>query len=394
MDNSKIKYKIYVISFFIIIILILFISISFIFSKAIIKLEVSRYNVSAKENFLIDFSTTENNLKEELLKLKQALSQKTEDESIKGEIKEIKLKVSKELSIPGKGEIVESKAQGMVRIYNKGKTYQTLVKTTRLLTKDNKLFRIKSTVYIKPNGFVEVLAYSDKKGKNYEVKKGTKFTIPGLPDYKQKIVYAEAITDFTGGEKQIKKVTQKILDDLKYEFLNYVKDIALEEFQKKNINITRQHIFLIPKKITFDANIGDKLEKIKFSGEVIARAIVFDIDKIKKYLSSKLESKIEPGNKLVKIFDDSFRYEIKNIEPETKKANVESFIEGLAILEDSDFLDKSRIIGKSKQEIVSYFIKFPSIKSITVKFFPFWLKKAPFFPSHINFEIKKVVNNI
>lgn len=87
---------------------------------------------------------------------------------------------------------------GRVRIVNGYSKAQPLIKTTRLLTSDGKLFRINANVTVPAGGSVEVDAYSDKPGSDSLIPKGTTFTIPGLWIDLRKLITGEAVTAFTG----------------------------------------------------------------------------------------------------------------------------------------------------------------------------------------------------
>ncbi|MBU1034880.1 hypothetical protein KKD42_03740, partial [Patescibacteria group bacterium] len=101
-----------------------------------------------------------------------------------------------------------STTTGRVRIKNNYSKEQVLIKTTRLLTSDGKLFRINQTVTVPSGQSIEVDAYSDKVGKEFEIKEGEKFTIPGLWIDLQSLITAEAITAFTPKAGSAKIVTE------------------------------------------------------------------------------------------------------------------------------------------------------------------------------------------
>jgi hypothetical protein len=87
-------------------------------------------------------------------------------------------------------------AKGTVRIVNKYSKSQTLVKTTRLLTSDNKLYRIDAQVVVPPGGEVSVGVYADKPGSQFVLTGPQKFTIPGLFVDIQQYIYAESDAAF------------------------------------------------------------------------------------------------------------------------------------------------------------------------------------------------------
>src|SRR5680860_606689 len=93
---------------------------------------------------------------------------------------------------------VVSEATGRVVISSTHSRAQPLVRTTRLLTSDNVLFRISESVVVPPGESVEVDVYQDDPEEPVSVKADDKFTIPGLNIDLQEIIYAEALSDFTG----------------------------------------------------------------------------------------------------------------------------------------------------------------------------------------------------
>ena len=71
-------------------------------------------------------------------------------------------------------------AQGTVRITSSYSSDITLVRTTRLLTPDGRLFRLAQTVLLPADGQVRIPVYADQNGSVYAIGPTT-FTIPGLP---------------------------------------------------------------------------------------------------------------------------------------------------------------------------------------------------------------------
>lgn len=80
-------------------------------------------------------------------------------------------------------------AEGRVTIYNETPSNQVLIKNTRLLTPDEKLFRLKDRVLIPAFGEIETDIYSDEAGEVGLIDP-TGFIIPGLSEDLQKNIYA------------------------------------------------------------------------------------------------------------------------------------------------------------------------------------------------------------
>src|SRR3989339_395488 len=102
-------------------------------------------------------------------------------------------------------------AQGKVVLYNETDYDQPLVATTRLLSPEGILFRLKTKVLVPAKGSVEAEVYADKSGKENEIGP-TKFTIPGLSETLQKVIYAQSSAPMVGGVKTIGVLTKEELD--------------------------------------------------------------------------------------------------------------------------------------------------------------------------------------
>ena len=125
---------------------------------------------------------------------------------------------------------VDAIATGRVRITNNYSKPQPLIRTTRLLTADGRLYRIDATVTVPSKGTVDVDAYADKPGPSYALRSGTTFSIPGLAESLQKWITAESITAFEGGSKTIKVLTQGDVDNARHEL-----ELAVLEQAKKTL---------------------------------------------------------------------------------------------------------------------------------------------------------------
>ena len=99
---------------------------------------------------------------------------------------------------------------------------QPLVATTRLLTADGILFRMKKGATVPANGTVEVDVYADKSGKASEIGP-SKFTIPGLNEARQKVVWAESIKPMVGGVRQFGVIGSEDIKEAEGEMLAELK---------------------------------------------------------------------------------------------------------------------------------------------------------------------------
>ena len=84
-----------------------------------------------------------------------------------------------------------------------------MVATTRLLTSEGVLFRLKDRVNVPAGGEIEVEVYADQSGIASEIGP-SQFTIPGLRTDLQKLIYAVSKESMKGG---IKKTGVLSVDD-------------------------------------------------------------------------------------------------------------------------------------------------------------------------------------
>lgn len=131
------------------------------------------------------------------------------------------IKEKKEVTVPlvSTGtKKVESKAQGMVTLFNTGSQSQLLVSTTRLQTPNGNIYRLDGRVTVPAAkgivpGSIEAKVIADGLGNSYNVTTGD-FTLPGLvgtPRFKQ--VYARTSKGIQGGASElVPQFEQSIVD--------------------------------------------------------------------------------------------------------------------------------------------------------------------------------------
>ncbi len=121
-------------------------------------------------------------------------------------------------------------AGGKLTIINKTAESYTFVATTRCLSKEGVLFRLKSATNIPANGSVEAVVYADKPGPSGDIGP-TVFTIPGLPQDLQQQIYAESSAPMTGGGSTAKGVAESDLTAAKNALLDKLRTESLADLK-------------------------------------------------------------------------------------------------------------------------------------------------------------------
>ena len=145
----------------------------------------------------------------------------TKDNPAGGVLEQTVVALSKKFK-PGASKEEESTAVGAAILRNDSSISQPLVATTRLLTADGILFRMKKGATVPANGTVEVDVYADKSGKASEIGP-SKFTIPGLNEVRQKVVWAESIKPMVGGVRQFGVIGSEDIKEAEGEMLAELK---------------------------------------------------------------------------------------------------------------------------------------------------------------------------
>lgn len=287
---------------------------------------------------------------------------------------------------------------GKVFIINTANFNQQLVATTRLLTADNILFRIKNGVIVPAGGEVEAEVYPCDENFN-NIVKPSKMTIPGLSPSLQEKIYAENRQDL-GGTEKVKTLSQEDIDiareTLAEDLYKQIKDEFSSANSKKiNFNLLGK----IPKiknvdlreivLTKVDKNIGDECEKFELFLKVKATEISFDENKIEELANKKILDEIPDDKKFLKIDKHNFNYIIENYDFEKKIAYIKVYISGeMAISEESRILDRGEFAGMSFIELKNYLEKYPSIEDVEVSSVGSWFKTIPQNKNKIKIIIK------
>jgi len=348
----------------------------FSFSKLTIAISPSEEVIN--NNILIDVYNSDNN------------TVLMSESSLSGNVSSITSTTEKVYSSSGE-EIIGEEVIGTVKLINNYSKNQPLVATTRLLSSDDKLYRIKETVNVPANSSVEVEIYADEV-KNDRAIGPTNFIIPGLWAGLQDDIYAESEEAFIYRTKVNKYITvsdiEKAKEDLRKEMIEKAKNDANRMFDN------RYHIIydIDDSFSTFDINAvaGDRLEEFSISGESQVVVIAFLKDEIKDLAQEKLKLLV-PGDKELKEFSESnLSYTLDNYNIKEGIATLKINFSGLMTIdEDTEIVDRSQLINLSREQIRKYLDTYPEIKNYTLDFRPAFLNKAPSLADRIEIKVNQ-----
>jgi len=272
---------------------------------------------------------------------------------------------------------------GKVKITNGLSKNQTLVATTRLLSLDGTLYRLKNKVDIPANGAIEAEVYADDPAKPL-AKAGTKFTIPGLSASLQKIIVAESLQDFVPSGQSVKAVSQEELDKAVSDYSEELSQQSVNEEDSGKIKVLNKEII----EKTFDVKPGDEVLNYHLKLKLKVSGVIFDDKDIKVFARQSLESQISADKQLVVSNSDNLVYELEKVDLNNKLAQIKSSINGIAIISlSSPILERDKLVKLSFDEIKAYLENFDKIERVDITFFPSWVKKVPYFQDHIIIKI-------
>ncbi len=286
-----------------------------------------------------------------------------------------------------KGKTVADHATGEVTVYNQRAVPQTLVATTRLLSPDGVLIRLKNKIIVPAHGELKAEVYADQPGASGELAPTT-FTIPGLSPSLQKLVYARSTQPLRGGTKKIGQLTAAEVKQAVEELKKTAGADILSNYLKNNNDLTLLGVKLVLDEVQVEPKIGSETDNFTVSGTLKVKAVYAPIEKIISLAKTFLQEK--NGKLHFQLIPSSLKYDLITVNPATQKAVVKVTFKAKADYQsDSKLFDKNILIGFTENDLKLYFSQFDFIKDVQVKFSPFWVKKVPILKDHIIIKIAK-----
>lgn len=297
-----------------------------------------------------------------------------------------------EFNVTGRGAKAEDTiATGKVRIINNYSKDQPLIKATRLLTADGRLYRISSTVLVPSRGSVEAEAYSDQPGKQYEFTEKTRFTIPGLSESLQKWIYAESVGSFAGGQKTIKTLTQGDLDaaqkDLEQAVLAQAKNTLLAEVGDGRFT---EAVYLA-KTIDMKSNVklGEEADRFLMSYKLDVTGVFYSKTDMESLVRERINERVPEGRSIVSFEPAKTQFSISQVDVKNERATVGVKAEVTTKLSDkSPNLTKDLILGLPIDEAETKLEAVEGVEAATISVRPSWVRRLPTLKDHITFKIE------
>ncbi len=300
-------------------------------------------------------------------------------------------------------------ARGTVKIINNYSRAQPLVRTTRLLTADGKLYRIDKAVNVPAGGSVEVAIYADKPGPAFEIGP-TKFTIPGLFVDLQASIYAESSSSFkletvtptaprtttsttppktttptrtgalTPTQEETDTAERQAIDETLERAKRQLASEVTESASLEGVYFTKVRKEILP---------GSTPQSFVVFIQADVTAVYYPKDDMLVLVRSKLREKVPADREIVPFDGKSIRYQIESVDPRAETATVRVQTDATSRLTPtSDALKKENMVGKSKQELIDTLEHVDGVESVEITTSPGWLRKIPSMQERIDLKVE------
>jgi hypothetical protein len=308
-------------------------------------------------------------------------------DQISGSVNELNIEVEKEYQATGE-EFIGEEIVGKVKIVNNYSRSQALVATTRLLSPDNKLFRIKEAVNVPAGGEVEVEIYADTISRDMAIAP-TRFSIPGLWVGLQDSIYAVSDEAFTYQQKMQKYVKASDIQLAKSEAYDLILAKA------KSLGTLRSQDRVLyqieePVELELSAEAGDDVPTFTLKAKANVLIVTFSQDEVEKLASTKLKVLVPDDKELFEFDPESLSYMLENYDDEEGVATIKASFSGFMILsQDADVIEKESLVNLKAEQIKTYLKDYPEINDYELEFYPPFIERAPHLVDRIEIKIRE-----
>jgi hypothetical protein len=283
----------------------------------------------------------------------------------------------------------DAKASGTITITNTTNNPQTLVATTRFLSSEKILFRLKETVVAPARGKVTGTIVADVPGAGGEVAP-TRWIIPGLRPELQTKIYGESEVAPTGGRRAIRALTADDISRARDGLRKQVEEEVRAEVA--GTSPERQFVILTQKAVssTVSEKLGARVEKFRVAVTEHVEAVAVPERTLHGWLSERMKTTLPDDQRLLPFALDSVTASVSALDATAGTARVLVQGEGRAVLRStSPVFDRTRFVGRTPEEVRSLLRSHGGIADVKVKLSPFFVKRLPRLPDHITIQIRE-----
>jgi len=287
---------------------------------------------------------------------------------------------------------IDMRAEGRVRIASSLSRSQTLVATTRLMTPDGLLFRIKDTVLVPAFGSASVDIYADEPGPEGAIGDAT-FTIPGLnPDTRQHFT-VETVEPLESGQVEVRMVTASDIvqagEVLEERLKSELSEAMREKAREDGAPMSGELFSFESSRQETDVMAGEEAEEFTMTVAMRGSGVFFDRDQLKVHVKQLLEERLSYDRSLLHLNEEKLSLIIEKCDLLGRRANVRVAVVGTVVLSgEAAGLDPEKITGVTIDAAKEYLESLDGVSSASVKLKPFWARRLPNVAGHIEVEVR------
>lgn len=309
---------------------------------------------------------------------------------IQGVVRQVPVELTRTFTASGK-EVLGEEVSGKVTIINNYMKNQPLVATTRLLSSDNKLFRLKNTVNVPAGGQVEAAVYADESSREMAIGP-SRFIIPGLWAGIQDKIYAQSLGPMKYSEKIKYIIKQSDIDsavsELKQDLLANAKKeviLAYSEYDQSILQADNNSV-----KLEALGRVGEEKEKFTIKMKTMVTAVAFKENDVYKQAEQKLVATLADDREIVELSRPEMIYNLGNsdLSQGTAMVNV-NFAVKVTLKDSARIIKKNNLAGMNVEQLKTYLNSLPEVAGYEIKFFPSFIRKMPNLVDRIEIVIKK-----
>src|SRR5688572_2331376 len=310
-------------------------------------------------------------------------------DELAGEVAEVTV-AGERNGTPSEATVTDGIATGFVTLINESNDDQTLVATTRLLTPEGILFRLKARVNVPAKGRLKTEVYADQPGASGDIGPST-FTIPGLNAALQKLIYGESDAPMTGGRVSTGVISQSDIDLAESGLRQELEAQAREELAKKVTGDWSGNAYEIEDVSRFQsAAAGETADGITIRLSIKVTLAVFDRDKAVEIAAEDLRRALTSDRELVGVSAETAEFTLEDADAQDGSASLRVSVRGESRVSlESPLFDATKLRGLDLDAVRAYFEGIEGVERVDVKFRPFWIKRMPDLADHIEFKIEK-----
>jgi hypothetical protein len=284
---------------------------------------------------------------------------------------------------------MERSAVGSVVLHNETNTAQPLVKTTRLLTPTGVLFRLSDRVVVPANGQVSANVYADQQGASGNIGP-SKFTIPGLNEEKQKVIYATSEKEMSGGVRTVGVLTETDLKSAESDYVEKVRG-AIENSTEPHGPFNQKLVFVSDYSVEADRKSGEEVDEFNLTGTSTVVIVYYSGDELKSILEKEISNRIDANVEKALSVSGEPQISLASYDLEKQKARLSTYQDVLVTLDaNAGKLAAANFFGKNKDEIERHILSLGHVVGVDVKFSPSWMRSAPGVADRIQIVVKNV----